>query len=144
MTDPLLTSAGYLLLKAGTHFHAVIDAILATPFSRVPLWENEPENIIGIVHAKDLLKQLRRVNGDRGAACWGIVPPLGRPDPRLASAQEVNLSSLDDGGDDNRVYLRTGAEYGFVAGVGYARTVRPFGHGLLVNGEVTIGIGSQP
>jgi CBS domain containing-hemolysin-like protein len=42
----------------------VIDAILATPFSRVPLWENEPENIIGIVHAKDLLKQLRRVGGD--------------------------------------------------------------------------------
>ena len=42
----------------------VIDAILATPFSRVPLWENEPENIIGIVHTKDLLKQLRRVGGD--------------------------------------------------------------------------------
>jgi CBS domain containing-hemolysin-like protein len=42
----------------------VIDAILATPYSRVPLWENEPENIIGIIHAKDLLKQLRRVGGD--------------------------------------------------------------------------------
>ncbi len=26
--DPVLTSAGYLLLKAGTHFHAVIDATL--------------------------------------------------------------------------------------------------------------------
>ncbi len=28
MADPLLSSAGYLLLKAGTHFHALIDATL--------------------------------------------------------------------------------------------------------------------
>jgi DNA-binding MarR family transcriptional regulator len=27
--DPVLTSAGYLLLKAGTHFHAIIDDALA-------------------------------------------------------------------------------------------------------------------
>jgi DNA-binding MarR family transcriptional regulator len=27
--DPVLTSAGYLLLKAGTHFHAIIDTALA-------------------------------------------------------------------------------------------------------------------
>jgi len=29
VADPLLTSAGYLLLKAGTHFHTLIDATLA-------------------------------------------------------------------------------------------------------------------
>lgn len=28
--DPVLTSPGYLLLKAGTHFHAIIDEALAT------------------------------------------------------------------------------------------------------------------
>jgi CBS domain containing-hemolysin-like protein len=42
----------------------VIDDILSTPYSRVPIWEDEPENIIGIVHAKDLLKQLRQTGGD--------------------------------------------------------------------------------
>ena len=42
----------------------VVDAILATPYSRVPIWENEPENIVGIVHAKDILKQLRTEAGD--------------------------------------------------------------------------------
>jgi magnesium and cobalt exporter, CNNM family len=55
----------------------VIDAILATPYSRVPVWENEPENIIGIVHAKDLLKQLRRVGGD--AAKIDIRAITGKP-----------------------------------------------------------------
>ena len=29
MADPLLSSAGYLLLKAGTHFHTLIDTTLA-------------------------------------------------------------------------------------------------------------------
>lgn len=29
MAEPLLSSAGYLLLKAGTHFHDLIDATLA-------------------------------------------------------------------------------------------------------------------
>jgi DNA-binding MarR family transcriptional regulator len=29
VADPLLTSSGYLLLKAGTHFHTLIDATLA-------------------------------------------------------------------------------------------------------------------
>ncbi len=42
----------------------VIDDILSTPFSRVPVWENEPENIVGIIHAKDLLKQLKKAGGD--------------------------------------------------------------------------------
>jgi DNA-binding MarR family transcriptional regulator len=28
VVDPLLSSAGYLLLKAGTHFHTVVDAAL--------------------------------------------------------------------------------------------------------------------
>ncbi|MBN8997115.1 MAG: DUF21 domain-containing protein [Rhizobiales bacterium] len=42
----------------------VIDDILSTPYSRVPIWESEPENIVGIVHAKDLLKQLRQTGGD--------------------------------------------------------------------------------
>jgi Mg2+/Co2+ transporter CorB len=42
----------------------VIEDVLATPYSRVPLWENEPENIVGVVHAKDLLKAVKDAGGD--------------------------------------------------------------------------------
>ena len=42
----------------------VIEDILATPYSRVPVWENEPENIVGIVHAKDLLKAVKDAGGN--------------------------------------------------------------------------------
>ena len=53
-----------------------------------------------------------------------------------ARAQEINLARIDDG-PANRVYLRTGAEWAFVAGVGYARTVALGGRRLLLLGELT-------
>jgi hypothetical protein len=57
--------------------------------------------------------------------------------PLAARAQEVNLSRLDDE-PANRVHLRTGVEYGFVAGAGYARTVSLLDRRLLVTGDVTL------
>jgi hypothetical protein len=57
--------------------------------------------------------------------------------PLAARAQEVNLSRLDDE-PANRVHVRTGIEYGFVAGAGYARTVSLLERRLLVTGDVTL------
>jgi Mg2+/Co2+ transporter CorB len=36
----------------------VIDAITKSPFTRVPLWKDEPENIVGVLHTRDLLVAL--------------------------------------------------------------------------------------
>lgn len=32
---------------------------LAAPYTRLPLWRGEPENIVGVLHAKDLLRALQ-------------------------------------------------------------------------------------
>ena len=42
---------------------AIVDAALASPFTRIPLWRGEPDNIIGIVHAKALLRAVRAARG---------------------------------------------------------------------------------
>lgn len=39
---------------------AIIAAVLASPHSRLPLWKDEPENIIGVLHQKDLFRMLRQ------------------------------------------------------------------------------------
>ncbi len=36
----------------------VIDAILKSQYSRVPMWREDPDNIVGILHTKDLLSAL--------------------------------------------------------------------------------------
>jgi Mg2+/Co2+ transporter CorB len=42
----------------------VIEAVLAGPVTRVPLWRGTPENIVGILHAKDLLRAIHAANDD--------------------------------------------------------------------------------
>ena len=42
----------------------LVGEMLASPFSRLPLWRGRPENIVGIVHAKDVLRALHVAGGD--------------------------------------------------------------------------------
>ncbi|MFO1153391.1 MAG: HlyC/CorC family transporter [Rhodospirillales bacterium] len=42
---------------------AVATQILASPFSRFPVWRDEPDNIIGVIHAKDLLRAVHAAEG---------------------------------------------------------------------------------
>ena len=42
----------------------LVREVLASPYTRLPLWRNEPENIIGVLHAKDLLRGLQASGGE--------------------------------------------------------------------------------
>jgi Mg2+/Co2+ transporter CorB len=42
----------------------IVDEIMRSQYSRVPIWKDEPENIVGILHTKDMLSALARVAWD--------------------------------------------------------------------------------
>ncbi len=42
----------------------IIKEVLASGHSRIPLYNGDPDDVIGILHAKDLLKSLARLDGD--------------------------------------------------------------------------------
>jgi Mg2+/Co2+ transporter CorB len=42
----------------------IIDQILASPYTRVPLWRDDSDNIVGVVHAKELLKAFTANDGN--------------------------------------------------------------------------------
>jgi len=42
----------------------IVDSALASPFTRLPLWRGEPDNIIGVLHAKSLLREVRAARGN--------------------------------------------------------------------------------
>jgi magnesium and cobalt exporter, CNNM family len=44
----------------------VVKAVLESAVTRVPLWSERPENIIGILHAKDLLRAIQAAGRDLG------------------------------------------------------------------------------
>ncbi|MBR45650.1 MAG: hypothetical protein CMM31_04030 [Rhodospirillaceae bacterium] len=37
----------------------VLDQVIESPFTRIPLWRDEPDNIVGVLHTKDLLRALQ-------------------------------------------------------------------------------------
>jgi Mg2+/Co2+ transporter CorB len=45
----------------------LVREVLASPYTRMPLWRERPDNIIGVLHAKDLLRALDAAGGDAKA-----------------------------------------------------------------------------
>jgi Mg2+/Co2+ transporter CorB len=44
----------------------IVDDLLRTQYTRVPVWKDEPENIVGVLHTKDLFSALGRSGWDVG------------------------------------------------------------------------------
>ena len=42
----------------------LVREVLASPYTRMPVWRGEPDNIIGVLHAKDLFRALAAAGGD--------------------------------------------------------------------------------
>jgi Mg2+/Co2+ transporter CorB len=51
-------------LNADLPMADIIEQIAESPYSRVPLWRNRPDNIVGLIHAKAVLRALDSVSGN--------------------------------------------------------------------------------
>ena len=67
----------------------VVKKVLEAEVTRVPLWKERPENIIGILHAKDLLRAIQAFGGDLAKIDVTAIarPPWFVPDIRPLSEQ---------------------------------------------------------
>jgi Mg2+/Co2+ transporter CorB len=52
------------LIDATLTADEIVDQVLASPFTRIPLYRDDTDNIIGVIHAKQLLREVRAHNGD--------------------------------------------------------------------------------
>ena len=52
------------LIDADLPPEEVVREAIESPYTRLPLWRGDPDNIIGILHAKDLLRALVAAGGD--------------------------------------------------------------------------------
>ncbi len=57
------------MIDASQHPEKILEQCLASSHSRLPVWSGEPDNIVGVVHAKDLLRTMhpRQRNVDEAA-----------------------------------------------------------------------------
>ena len=67
----------------------VVRAVLEAEVTRVPLWKGKPENIVGILHAKDLLRAIQAADGNLAKIDVSAIarPPWFVPEIRPLSEQ---------------------------------------------------------
>jgi Mg2+/Co2+ transporter CorB len=51
----------------------IVREALASPYTRLPLWKDQPENIVGVMHAKDLLRALSAANGEAAKLDLNVI-----------------------------------------------------------------------
>ena len=89
VADVMIHRTEVIMVDAGQPPEQAVADVLAAPVTRVPLWRDTPENIIGILHAKDLLHALRAVDGDAAKVDLAQIarPPWFVPEIRPLSEQ---------------------------------------------------------
>ncbi|MFN3232301.1 MAG: HlyC/CorC family transporter [Alphaproteobacteria bacterium] len=51
------------MIDADIGAEAIVESVVQSPHTRIPLWRGDTENIIGILHAKDVLRAVRNCDG---------------------------------------------------------------------------------
>ena len=64
VSDVMIHRTEMISVNAGDRAEDIVQAVLAAPVTRIPLWRDSPENIVGVLHAKDLLRVIQAAHGD--------------------------------------------------------------------------------
>ncbi len=57
----MLHRSGIEMIDGDAPLRAILDAVLASSHTRLPVYRGERENVVGVIHAKDLLRAINRV-----------------------------------------------------------------------------------
>lgn len=77
------------MIDASLPADKMVAAVLASTHTRLPVWEGTPENIIGILHARDLLRAVSQAKGKPDIADWKemLSPPWFVPETTTLQEQ---------------------------------------------------------
>jgi Mg2+/Co2+ transporter CorB len=89
VSDVMVHRTEMVMINADLPPEELVREVLATEYTRIPLWRDKPENIVGVLHAKDLLRAIRAADGDTSAIDVSAIalPPWFVPEMRPVSEQ---------------------------------------------------------
>ena len=89
VSDVMVHRTAMVMINADLPPDELVREVLATEYTRIPLWRDKPENIIGVLHAKDLLRAIRASEGDTSHINVSAImlPPWFVPEMRPLSEQ---------------------------------------------------------
>ena len=89
VSDVMIHRTEMITFDADDPPEQVVKAVLASAVTRVPLWRGKPDNIIGLLHVRDLLAAIQAADGDLSKIDVAAVarPPWFVPEIRPLSEQ---------------------------------------------------------
>jgi Mg2+/Co2+ transporter CorB len=89
VSDVMVHRTNMITLRVDDPPEDVVNAVIASPVTRIPLWRDNPENIVGVLHVRDLLRALHAADGDPTKVDIAalMTPPWFVPDMRPVSEQ---------------------------------------------------------
>lgn len=61
--DVMTHRASVALIDADEPIESIVTHMLAAPYTRIPLFRGQPDNIVGVLHAKDLFRAVKAAGG---------------------------------------------------------------------------------
>jgi magnesium and cobalt exporter, CNNM family len=89
VSDVMVHRTEMVMVNADLPSEELVREVLSTEYTRIPLWREKPENIIGVLHAKDLLRAILASDGDTSKIDVTAIalPPWFVPEMRPVSEQ---------------------------------------------------------
>ncbi|WP_024516625.1 HlyC/CorC family transporter [Bradyrhizobium sp. Tv2a-2] len=89
VSDVMVHRTEMVTINADLPPEDLVREVLASEYTRIPLWREKPENIIGVLHAKDLLRAIRASEGETSRIDVSTIalPPWFVPEMRPVSEQ---------------------------------------------------------
>jgi len=73
--DVMTHRGNVALIDADEPPDSIVAQMLAAPYTRIPLYRGQPDNVIGVMHAKDLFRAVRAAGGPGGVKIDEIMTP---------------------------------------------------------------------
>ncbi|MEA2783480.1 MAG: magnesium and cobalt exporter, family [Rhodospirillaceae bacterium] len=89
VADIMVHRSNLSMIDADQSAEQIVEEVLASPYTRLPLWRGDPDNIIGVLHAKALLRAVQANGGKlEGLDVVGLaLPPWFVPESTTLRAQ---------------------------------------------------------
>ena len=89
VADVMIHRTEMITVRADDTPDEIVKEVLDASVTRIPLWKDRPENIVGVLHVKDLLRAIQAVDGDLTKIDVEKIarPPWFVPDIRPLSEQ---------------------------------------------------------
>ena len=110
--DVMVHRGSMALIDADEPTDSVVTQMLAAPYTRIPLYRGQPDNIVGVVHAKDLFRAVKAAGGPETVRIADVMTP-----PWFIPESTILFDQLKAFQDRHEHFAIVVDEYGVMQGI---------------------------